>query len=253
VKHWKFWLAIAFSVALVFVFQNCAGDYNSADYMSDAADGPVGEENPTAPIIAPQLISPLQSATVLQSQSAAFSVSIRGNQLTYSWFKDGQPLAGINSNSFLLQNAQASSAGTYRVVVSNSAGSVESSAVLMVTPAPVVPPPPTAVPVITTPPRNVEVFIYTGVGAPIFSHTFTVSATGSNLTYQWYFKGAAATAVESALAGQTSSSLRISPVRVSSSGTYRVVVTNMAGQATAQAIMTVDAEPYYGGGGGIEP
>jgi Immunoglobulin I-set domain len=247
VKHWKFWIAIAFSVALVFVFQNCAGDYNSADYMLTAEDGPVGEENPTDVAIAPQMITALQNTTVLQSQSAAFSVSIRGNQLTYNWFKDNQPLAGINSNSFLLQNAQLSSAGTYKVVVSNSAGSVESSAVLTVTAAPITPPPPTAAPVITTPPRNADVFIYTGPGAPSFSHTFTVSATGANLTYQWFFKGISATAVETALAGQTLSSLRISPVRLSSAGTYRVVVTNPAGQATAQAIMTVESEPYGSG------
>jgi hypothetical protein len=59
------------------------------------------------------------------------------------------------------------------------------------------------------------------------SVTFTVAATGSPpLAYQWYFNGGL-------LAGQTRSSLALSGLEGSNSGSYAVVVSNVFGSATS--------------------
>jgi gliding motility-associated-like protein len=54
------------------------------------------------------------------------------------------------------------------------------------------------------------------------SVTFTVTATGTNLSYQWLFNGAA-------IAGATNSSFTIASVSNSDEGNYRVVITGICG------------------------
>ncbi len=76
------------------------------------------------------------------------------------------------------------------------------------------------------------------------SATFSVTASGDALTYQWYFNG-------SAFSGGTTSSLKITNVRTSDAGDYTVVVTNAAGNITSnKATLTVSGS---GGGGGGNP
>lgn len=56
--------------------------------------------------------------------------------LSYQWRKNGQPLAGQTAATLSLNNVQSGDAGTYTVVVSNSAGQLTSNpATLSVTPA----------------------------------------------------------------------------------------------------------------------
>ena len=48
---------------------------------------------------------------------------------TYQWYRDGTSLPGATGASLLLPNARATAAGSYRVVITNSAGRTESAAV----------------------------------------------------------------------------------------------------------------------------
>ncbi len=70
---------------------------------------------------------------------------------------------------------------------------------------------------------------------PGTSASFSVSATGTGLSYQWY-KGA------TLLAGQTGSSLVLANVSAADAGTYSVVVSGVCGNSvTNSASLTVNA------------
>lgn len=61
-------------------------------------------------------------------QSVAFNVSAAGDPLpSYQWQKDGASISGATGASLVLTNLQATNAGLYTVIVSNSLGSVTSS------------------------------------------------------------------------------------------------------------------------------
>ncbi len=79
------------------------------------------------------------------------------------------------------------------------------------------------------------------------SATFSVTATGGILSYQWYFNGAA-------LSGATSADLIVSSAQAANAGAYHVVVSNFYGAVTSNTVqLTVNpvvAPPSGGGGGG---
>lgn len=82
-------------------------------------------------------------------------------------------------------------------------------------------------PLITGPPNNQTV----QAGASV---SFTVIATGSTpLSYRWKFNGAA-------ISTASTSSLQLTAVKTTDSGTYQVTVTNAAGSASASATLTVN-------------
>jgi hypothetical protein len=89
------------------------------------------------------------------------------------------------------------------------------------------PPPPAGAPTISVQPANQTV----AVGQ---SAVFTVTATGSALTYQWQENG-------SAIAGATASSYTTAPATAADSGsTFLVIVANSAGTVTSKsAVLTV--------------
>src|SRR5258708_29742299 len=94
---------------------------------------------------------------------------------SYQWYKGGSVLAGQTGNSLNLANVSASDAGTYSVVISGTCGSpVTNSASMTV---------------------NQNVIVATApvslTNCPGTSANFSVNATGTGLSYQWY-KGASA-------------------------------------------------------------
>jgi hypothetical protein len=83
-------------------------------------------------------------------------------------------------------------------------------------------------PQITGPPTNQTVQAGTNV-------TFKVTATGTSpLSYSWKFGS-------TAISGATTSSLQLTNVQTTNSGTYTVTVTNSAGSASASVTLTVNA------------
>lgn len=101
-------------------------------------------------------------------------------------------------------------------------------------------------PAITAQPQSVTI----NVGQPF---TLSVTATGSNLTYQWKMAGID-------IAGASGDSYSKTAAAASDAGSYTVTLSNIAGQATSSAVtVTVNASgtpaapaatPSSGGGGG---
>jgi hypothetical protein len=83
-----------------------------------------GQTKTSAPTISTQPAS----LTVNAGLSASFSVTASGSgPLTYQWRKNGTAISGASSSTYTITGTTATNAGTYSVVVSNSAGSVTSN------------------------------------------------------------------------------------------------------------------------------
>jgi formylglycine-generating enzyme required for sulfatase activity len=83
---------------------------------------------PTTQFVAPSITVSPRSATVRAGQTARFTVMVAGTApLTFQWQLNGVDLAGATAADYTVNNAQLANAGEYRVVVSNSAGSVTST------------------------------------------------------------------------------------------------------------------------------
>jgi hypothetical protein len=187
--------------------------------LSVVALAPSGGTSVTAPAITTQPAS----QTVTTGASATFTVAASGTApLSYQWRFNGSNISGATSASYTLSNAQSANAGSYSVVVSNSAGSATSNnATLTVSTS-------ATAPSITTQPASQTI----NVGA---SATFSVTASGTGpLTYQWRFNG-------SNISGATGTSYTVSNAQTSAAGNYSVVVTNSVGTATSNnAVLTVN-------------
>jgi hypothetical protein len=178
--------------------------------------------------VAPTITTQPANQTVTAGQTATFAVVASGTApLSYQWQKNGANIAGATSASYTTPATTTSDSGsTFKVVVSNSAGTATSNAAtLTVNPAPVAP-------TITTQPANQTVTA--GQTA-----TFTVVASGTApLSYQWQKNGAN-------IAGATSASYTTPATTTSDSGsTFKAVVSNSAGTATSNAAtLTVNPAP----------
>ncbi|MEI6085208.1 MAG: immunoglobulin domain-containing protein, partial [Verrucomicrobiota bacterium] len=76
----------------------------------------------------PTITSQPGNVTVTAGSSATFSVTAAGTApLTYQWRYNAANIAGATGSSFSMASAQPANAGTYSVVVSNSAGTVTSA------------------------------------------------------------------------------------------------------------------------------
>jgi hypothetical protein len=172
--------------------------------------------------VPPSIVTPPASRTVTVGANVTFTVSAGGTPpLSYQWQKNTANIPGATASSFALASVTAADAGSYRVVVTNTAGTATSAAAtLTVNPAPVAP-------TITIQPVSQSV----NAGANV---SFTVAATGTApLSYQWRRNAVA-------ISGATGTALNLNAVTTANAGSYSVVVTNAAGSATsATATLTV--------------
>ena len=77
---------------------------------------------------APVITTQPQSISVSQGNTATFSVTATGTPApTYQWRKNGTNISGATAATYSITNVQPSHAGTYSVVVTNTAGSVTSN------------------------------------------------------------------------------------------------------------------------------
>jgi hypothetical protein len=142
-------------------------------------------------------------------------VNAAGQDLTYTWFKNGAVLPGATTNFITLTNVGLADRTNYFVILSNSA-SVVTSTVAVLAIAPVI----TLHPVSTT---NV-------VGSNV---SFTVAAVGiAPVTYQWRRGSGTPNTI---IAGATSNTLTLTNIALINALNYRAVVSH-AGGASANSL-----------------
>ena len=176
------------------------------------------------------------------SSVALTVIVVGGNKVSYKWLKNGVVLTssattsdsggppraasarivGADTATLSISGLTDEDAGSYSVVVSNTAGAVASKAAQVTVSS-------DASPVITTQPVSQAV----ALGANV---TFTVVATGSPTpTYQWRKNG-------TAINGATNASYTIANVGSADLASYNVVVANSVdGVPSSAAILTLSA------------
>lgn len=156
---------------------------------------------------APAIITQPLSQTVTTGTTSSFSVSVTGSPApTYQWRKDSVNIAGATSATLALPNIQLAQAGSYSVVVTNSAGTVTSAGATL-TVMPFVQEIP---PAITTPPVAQTI----AAGGTV---VFRVEATGTPApTYQWRKDGVN-------IPGATGATLVLAAASPADAGDYTVV------------------------------
>lgn len=175
------------------------------------------------PIITAQPLS----QTAKESTRVTFAVEARGpGTLAYRWYRNQHPLNVASSPTLTLESAKSEDGGSYRVEVSNAAGTVTSNPATLSISTP--PPTIAAAPTITLHPTSLVV---NSGSAAIFS----VNASGAPiLEYQWLKN-------EVPIGGATSPTLALTGVKAIDGGSYTVRVTNSSGTITSTpATLTVN-------------
>ena len=194
---------------------------------------------PPPPESVPVVLAQPADQSVVAGSAATFSVDSTGAvPLAYQWSSsaDGTNfavIAGATDTGYSTGPTALNQSGTfYRVVVSNSLGSVTSSAArLTVTLAAVAP-------AITVQPADQT------VTAPATA-TFSVTATGTTLAYEWQSSSDAGLTFAPVAGAANAPSLAVTNTTTAQSGQrFRVRVSNSAGSVTSNAaLLTVTAVP----------
>jgi Lamin Tail Domain/Calx-beta domain/PKD-like domain/Immunoglobulin I-set domain len=163
-----------------------------------------------------------QALTVCTGQSATFSVTAIGTNLTYQWRKGSTNIANETNPTFTLLAVTTADAGSYSVVVTGDCGVVTSTAVSLTV---------TTAPTVTTQPT-------TQVVAPGATPSFTAAASGTApITRQWQVStdnGAAWADIP----GATAATLTLPAATLAENGKqYRVQFTNVCGTVNSNAAL----------------
>jgi len=198
---------------LVFTVNPAATTTYSVQSATDANNCPAtatGSATVTVNALTVIVTNPQPIQTVCAGQPVTFTVVASGTDLTYQWRKGGVPINGATASSFTIPSTVVGDAGSYDVVVTGYCGALTSNAAQLNV---------NAATAITTQPASLT----RTVGQ---SATFSVAATGANLTYQWR-KGSVN------IGGATGSSFTINSVVLDDAGNYDVVVTGACGAVTS--------------------
>ncbi|MGA9776636.1 MAG: immunoglobulin domain-containing protein, partial [Verrucomicrobiia bacterium] len=129
-----------------------------------------GQGSPTDPTITSQP----QSQTVPAGADVTLSVTASGTApLTYQWWDSAGAILDATNADYILNPAQTNNTDNYFVIVGNDYGAITSAVAALVVYLPVS---------ITSQPQNQTAC----AGSEV---TWTVAASGTNLTYQWQRDG----------------------------------------------------------------
>ncbi len=154
-----------------------------------------------------------QNQSACAGSNATFSVTAGGAGLSFQWRKGGVNIPGATNSNLTLNSISAADAGSYDVVVTGTCGTVSSATATLTVNTP------TAISV-----QPVAQSLCTGSNA-----VFSVTATGTNLSYQWRKGGVNIT-------GATNASLTLNGVTTADAGNYEVVVTGTCGTLTSNVV-----------------
>jgi len=199
-----------------------AGDAGNYDVVITGTCGTVTSNIAALTVEAAPTITtqPADQQTCLGG-SATFSVTASGLGLTYQWRKNGVNIAGATTDTYTINNVSATDADDYDVIVTGTCGSVISNTASLTL---------NGTTTITTQPAD-----QTGcVGDNV---SFTVAASGSNLSYQWRKNG-------TDIAGETSATLTLTNITAADAADYDVVITGDCGSVTSNtASLTIGQGP----------
>ncbi|MFV8388028.1 PKD-like domain-containing protein [Flavobacterium sp. LB1P71] len=163
---------------------------------------------------------PVATQTICSGTNVSFSVTATGTGLTYQWKKgatilaNGGNISGATSATLTLTGVLTTDAGSYNVVVSGAspcAAVTSSNAILVVNQIVAI----TAQPAVTQ-------TVCSGN-----SISFSVTATGTGLTYQWR-KGITNLSNVGNISGATTNTLTINPATSGDAADYNVEITGTA-------------------------
>ena len=162
------------------------------------------------------------SQTNVVGASGSLNVSASGAApLSYQWFFNTVALTDATNATLAFTSLDATNAGNYFVVVTNSSGSATSSVATLTV---------TLAPVITQQPLSQSI----AVGQPV---NFSVAALGApTLVYQWRKNS-------NSLAGANATNYSIANVTAGDAGYYDVVVTNLSGSVTSSVALLTAVNP----------
>jgi len=174
--------------------------------------------------IAPQITAQPVDVTVSEGSTANFNFNASGSDLSFQWIEvtsaGDVDIAGATSATLTLTSVTTTTHNgkKYKCRVKNPHGQIVTNTVTLNVTVNV------SVPQITVQPVNVTV-------AAGSNATFTLTASGENLTYRWV-EGVADT-----IAGATSATLTINSVTTTHNGKqYKCVVRNGAGVVTSTTV-----------------
>jgi Concanavalin A-like lectin/glucanases superfamily/Immunoglobulin domain/Bacterial TSP3 repeat len=196
--------------------------YNRA--LSTGEVSALYEYESTSPVQSPVFVSQPVSKTVNSGDNVVLSVVLQAaGTYNYQWQLNEQNIAGATTSSLSVNNAVAGSY-RYRVIVSNSAGTIISDTATLTVSTPPAPS------IATQPaPKTVQ------EGANV---SFNVVATGQgSIVYQWQFN-------EQNLPGATSTTLNLNGVKLNTAGRYRVLISTQYGVTISDTVtLTVNPNP----------
>ena len=190
-------------------------DYNSTSTSDNIVNSQI------SPTITVQPISTSQTV----GNNVTFSVTATGTAtISYQWHKNGIPISGATSNTYVLNTITLNNAGTYSVKVSNSVGFTFSNDVVLTVTG-------TSAPVISIQPINTTT--YEGQPFALYVSAFGIPA----VSYQWRKNGVN-------IPNETSYSYSKTNANFDMGGSYNVVVTNAVGSVTSDTVtLTVSVNP----------
>lgn len=204
--------------------------YANGAFVVVGAEGIILQSDPlaeTQPKGEPAILSQPQNQTAALGQTIVFEVDVSGLEpFLYQWQFDGINLPGATNASLVISNAGPAAGGDYRVVVSNSAGSITSSAATasLFTP-----------PSILVQPANQSV-------SPGANFLLAVTAEGTApLSYQWRLNGLN-------IPGATNATLSLTNIQPANAGSYDVGVANRVGAVNSQLAKVTVVLPSLGFG-----
>jgi len=197
------------------VVGNAAGSVTSLDAALSVT------VTPPPALTAPSISTQPATLVVVPGDAATLAVAASGSgPLGYQWSLDGTPVAGATGPVLTLSSVGAAQAGSYTVTIANDAGTVTSNPAQLIL---------VGAPSITVQPADATV-------AEGSTATFSVTASGAGLRYQWQRNGLVIT-------GATGPSHTTAATALVDGGAvYGVLVYNGAGLVMSRlAVLTVTA------------